>query len=225
MIWEIHKPDQSEAEKTWIKRGIANRKSGGKMRFDPNQQIFSDRTIHRDPDEYDVRALNHDFTRKEVRLMLNAAPTNNMNIMESIHKLDNYNNIEETGTANPKRVLVVDDDNALREMLDQLLTVSKFKVKSVDNGREALDLFMNELFELVLTDVQMPGMDGWELTANIKKISPETPVILMTGMHKNQIEKMLEKVHADSVLYKPFDLRQFETLMNRYFPDRVNSNL
>jgi len=225
MIWEIHKPDQSEAEKNWIKRGIANRKSGCKMRFDPNQQIFSDRTIHRDPDEYDVRALNHDFTRKEVRLMLNAAPTNNMNIMESIHKLDNYNNIEETGTANPKRVLVVDDDNALREMLDQLLTVSKFKVKSVDNGREPLDLFMNELFELVLTDVQMPGMDGWELTANIKKISPETPVILMTGMHKNQIEKMLEKVHADSVLYKPFDLRQFETLMNRYFPDRVNSNL
>jgi response regulator RpfG family c-di-GMP phosphodiesterase len=89
---------------------------------------------------------------------------------------------EYMATTKPKRIMVVDDDDTIRKVLEQLFTDLNWQVKTFDDPIKALTLFEKENFELVFSDIQMPGMDGWELTANLKKISPETPVVLITGM-------------------------------------------
>jgi DNA-binding response OmpR family regulator len=119
-----------------------------------------------------------------------------------------YGKFMETAIENTKCILLVDDDHAILGILGLCLTTLKFKVKSVDNAYDALDLFINEGFQLVLTDIQLPGMDGWELACNIKKKSPETPVIMMTGMEENQVKEEMRNGQADCVLFKPFNLDQ-----------------
>jgi two-component system, chemotaxis family, sensor kinase CheA len=136
--------------------------------------------------------------------------------------------VHENNHSETKRILLVDDDITIRNILDRLLTSLKFDVRSVDNGLDALNLFMNEGFELVLSDIQMPGMDGWELTSNIKKKSPGTPVILITGMDKSYVEKEMKNNRADSVLFKPFNLKQLKSTLSSFLNDgdeQVNPEL
>lgn len=119
-------------------------------------------------------------------------------------------------TTKPKRIMVVDDDDTIRMILEQLFTELNWQVKTFDDPIKALTLFKKENFELVLSDIQMPGMDGWELTANLKKISPETPVVLITGMDKNEVEARMKNSPADSVLYKPFNLDNLRSVLNNF---------
>lgn len=119
--------------------------------------------------------------------------------LNGVYDESSVRKFEDMAILKPKRILVVDDDHCVREVLSRLLIALKFKVKSVDNAYDALDLFINEGFELVLTDIQMPGMDGWELAFNIKKISTETPVILITGMEKHEVEERMQNGHANFI--------------------------
>jgi|WetSurMetagenome_2_1015567.scaffolds.fasta_scaffold373304_2 DNA-binding NtrC family response regulator len=147
--------------------------------------------------------------------MFNIAGISNSDKFQSDRYLKEYTESEKLDSQISKRVLVVDDDDILREFLDQALTAVNIKVKSVNNAYDALDLLSNERFELVITDIQMPGMDGWELATNIKKSSPETPVILMTGMQMEQVKKIKNSSY-DFILYKPFSLKQLETTVTKY---------
>jgi CheY-like chemotaxis protein len=119
-----------------------------------------------------------------------------------------------------KRILIVDDDHSIRDILYELFTALKFEVNSVDNAYDALDLFINEGFDLVLSDIQMPGMDGWELAFNIKKTSSETPVILITGMDKAQVEEQMKQSYADAVLYKPFVINHLVSAVYSFLVDK-----
>lgn len=134
---------------------------------------------------------------------------------QSIHDPFAHRKVEDMDIVKPKRILIVDDDDILRYFLLTVLNELKFEVKSVNNAYDALNLFIDEGSELVLTDIQMPGMNGWELAFNIKKKSPETPVILMTGMVKDAVLEGMKNGHADSVLFKPFNLEDLqETVYN-----------
>jgi CheY-like chemotaxis protein len=145
-----------------------------------------------------------------------------MNQIDFQHSHEQHDYRENYGNeiAHSNRVLIVDDDDIFREFIDQALTYLKFDVESVDNGQDALELFINEGFGLVLTDIQMPGMDGWELATKIKTASPNTPVILMTGMQKDLVEKKMRDGHADSVLYKPFKLNDVQVVVNDYLMNK-----
>jgi CheY-like chemotaxis protein len=109
-----------------------------------------------------------------------------------------------------KRILVVDDDNGILTVLLYLLREMDFDVEAAENGYEAKELFLSGAFDLVMTDLQMPGMDGWELAFNIKRMSPGTPVILITGAEKDMVEGGKNFHHVDSVLFKPFKLEIFK---------------
>ncbi|MFH2043672.1 MAG: response regulator [Pseudomonadota bacterium] len=139
---------------------------------------------------------------------------------QGLHDLCVHRKAGNVDIVKPKRILVVDDDNALCNLLAIMLSELKFEVKSVNNAYDALDLFINEEFELVLTDIQMPGMNGWELACNIKKTSPETPVILMTGMIKDAVIEGMKNGHADSVLFKPFALKDLEETLYGFLADQ-----
>ena len=108
------------------------------------------------------------------------------------------------------RILVAEDNQTIKDTVFMLLDFMGFEVALADNGVEALSLFLKDSFDLVLTDLEMPTMDGWSLTHFIKQRSPNTPVVLMTGADRETVLKKVERGPVDSVLFKPFTLEDLE---------------
>ena len=86
-------------------------------------------------------------------------------------------------------VLVVDDQEAIRDVLSGMLAVMGHGVVTAGSGEEGLNLFLNNAFQLVLTDLEMPGMDGLTLACRIKESSPNTSVIVITGSERDCCRK------------------------------------
>lgn len=115
------------------------------------------------------------------------------------------------GQAIPKRILLADDNKAIRDVVSGFLEFIGYEVALAINGIEALAVFLENSFDLVLTDLEMPAMDGLCLAGYIKERSPNTPVILLTGADRETVLKKVEKGPVDSVIFKPFILEDLET--------------
>ena len=102
-------------------------------------------------------------------------------------------------------VLVVDDDDAILEMVEDLLTDAGFSVRTANSAEAALELAREHECDVVLTDIQMPGMDGIQLLAELRTIRPETPVVLMTAF--GSIRSAVAAMRAGALDYvtKPFE--------------------
>ena len=96
------------------------------------------------------------------------------------------------GQAISRRILVAEDNKSIRDVVSMLLDFMGFEVALAGNGVEALSLFLKNSFDLVLTDLEMPIMDGWSLSHCIKERSPNTPVVLMTGADRESVWKKVE---------------------------------
>jgi len=120
-------------------------------------------------------------------------------------------------------ILLVDDEEAVRGALADTLSFLGHEVATADNGTQGLRLFLKNSFELVVTDMQMPGMDGCTLAQRIKKTSPNTPVILITGSEKEMILKKLKGNTVDSVLFKPFTLQDLEHTVQGILDNAISS--
>lgn len=108
----------------------------------------------------------------------------------------------------PIQILVVDDENGPQEVLKISLARKGFQVQVAKSGREACQMFDSEHFDLVLTDLKMPGMSGIELLRQIRERSPETIVIFMTGYAS--LDSAIEAVRegAYDYLTKPFRIEE-----------------
>jgi DNA-binding NtrC family response regulator len=109
----------------------------------------------------------------------------------------------------PMKILVVDDEAPIREMLKKGLSeVGPFTIEVAPNGKEAIEKIENDIFDLVLTDMKMPEMDGIEFLKIIKGTRPELMMILMTAY--GSIETAVEaiKMGADDYITKPIDLNE-----------------
>jgi CheY-like chemotaxis protein len=115
-----------------------------------------------------------------------------------------------TGQVIPKRILLADDNKAIRDAVSELLEFIGFEVALAINGIEALAVFLKSTFDLVLTDFEMPAMDGLSLARHIKERSPITPVILLTGSDRETVLKKVERGPVDSVIFKPFTLEDLQ---------------
>jgi DNA-binding NtrC family response regulator len=113
-------------------------------------------------------------------------------------------------------ILVVDDDENIREILKDILTISDHQVTLAGNGEEGLELFYRQEFDLVFTDLGMPGISGWELNRRIKESHPDTPVIIISGWGTQLSEEELKKNKADFVIPKPFQLDQIVKATERW---------
>jgi CheY-like chemotaxis protein len=110
-----------------------------------------------------------------------------------------------------RRVLAVDDNPELRRLISLYLQRHGYEVSLAENGRQAWRMFRRASYDLVITDLQMPVMDGAALMARIKALSPETPVVLITGAIEAAVRDMVNgHGPAQAVLAKPFD---FDTLL------------
>ena len=113
--------------------------------------------------------------------------------------------------ARPINILVVDDQELICELISECLKNDGHKTNIAANGREALELFRKAPADLVLTDQSMPGMNGVQLSVAIKELSPQTPVILLTGFGEEMGAAGTAPGGVDLVVGKPVsgaDLRK-----------------
>lgn len=110
-----------------------------------------------------------------------------------------------------KNILVVDDDQFIRSIVKNMLEFLGYEVIEACDGIEGLKMFLKSPTDLVLTDLQMPLMDGGSLAHLIKGEAPSTPVVLVTGSDSKEINERLKNNTVDAVIYKPF---QLENLFN-----------
>ena len=116
---------------------------------------------------------------------------------------------------NFRHILVVDDDDTIRTLVSDMLNQMGLEVSSAENGAKGMDLFLKNRFDLVITDFDMPDMNGIDLAQKIKKKSPRTSVILMTGRQKGEIQAILSGNSVDHTLFKPFGLVEFKDTIRK----------
>jgi two-component system cell cycle response regulator CpdR len=114
------------------------------------------------------------------------------------------------------RILVAEDDDSMRQYLSRALERSGYEVVAVDCGTAALPYIAGEQFDLLLTDIVMPEMDGIELAQHVAAVAPATRVMFITGFAA--VTLRAGKVAPDAkVLSKPFHLRDLVMEVDRIF--------
>ena len=112
------------------------------------------------------------------------------------------------------RILVVDDEDALREMLGDALRLSGFEVLEATDGLKALALLQKENVDLIVSDVNMPGMDGYEMLTQLRAQGDNTPAIMLTARRERQDVTKGLKLGADDYVTKPFGLEELILRVN-----------
>ncbi|NQU45385.1 diguanylate cyclase [bacterium] len=109
------------------------------------------------------------------------------------------------------RILVVDDETAIREIFRDVLEPDGHEIFLAESGEKALQIAENQQFDLVFTDLSMPGMSGWEVARQIKQIHPETVIVLTSGWGKDFNQQHMAQHGVSHILPKPVPV---ETLQN-----------
>ncbi len=122
------------------------------------------------------------------------------------------------------KILLAEDEQAMREYLKRALEKSGYEVNAVDCGSKAAPLLEAEDFDLLLTDIVMPEMDGIELARHCSKVSPKTKVMFITGFSGVALRAGDELPRA-KVLSKPFHLRDLVLEVERMFTPESASGL
>lgn len=108
------------------------------------------------------------------------------------------------GTMDILKVLVVDDEARMRKLVKDFLTVKGFQVIEAENGEEAVDIFFEQKdIALILLDVMMPKMDGWEVCKTIRQYS-QVPIIMLTARSEERDELQGFQLGVDEYISKPF---------------------
>ncbi len=108
-------------------------------------------------------------------------------------------------------VLVVDDNEPMRETIAAILSDKGHQCESAENGIEALEKCKGTKFDAVVTDLDMPGMDGITLTKELTRCFLDLPVMLMTAHDDDSLEGAAKNAGAREFLRKPFDIFDFLT--------------
>ena len=121
---------------------------------------------------------------------------------------------EKTGAAMPK-ILLAEDDGDMRRFLVRALHNAGYEVVSFDNGRSAYDRLREEPFQLLLTDIVMPEMDGIELARRATEIDPDLKVMFITGFAAVALNAAAQAPKDSKVLSKPFHLKDLVNEVDR----------
>ena len=106
------------------------------------------------------------------------------------------------------RILLAEDEENIRDIVKLNLELENFEVVETDNGKEAVNLFHEQHFDLIILDVMMPEMNGFEVCEQIRLTNTSVPVIFLTAKDTSQDRIMGLKKGADDYLTKPFTLEE-----------------
>src|SRR5262249_31554717 len=112
-------------------------------------------------------------------------------------------------------VLVIDDEPGIRDLLSFELSQEGFDVETAANGYAAVEALKRRKFDLAVTDLKMPGMDGVETVAALRALDPDIEVIVATGYASVETAVACMKRGAYDYIQKPFDLAELKLLLER----------
>jgi DNA-binding NtrC family response regulator len=112
------------------------------------------------------------------------------------------------------RILIIEDDKEMRSLLEDVLGEEGFKTESAGNGSEGLRKLAEEPFDLILTDIRMPGLTGLDILPVIKRLKPEAPVIVITAFGNEEIYRRSTEKGAAGYLEKPIHMDKLKTLVH-----------
>ncbi|MEJ2633908.1 MAG: response regulator [Calditrichia bacterium] len=112
-------------------------------------------------------------------------------------------------------LLIVDDDRDLRDTLTDAFVAFGHQVMTAGNGLLALELFNNNEFDAAIIDVELPEMNGFELTAEIKKVKPEFPIVLITGYSHLYRPQDVLSLDVEAFLRKPLNIPELISVINQ----------
>lgn len=119
-----------------------------------------------------------------------------------------------------RRVLIVDDEPDVRKTLTDILRAMRYadtlEIEEASNGREGLDAVVRQRPDLVLLDLQMPGMGGLALLKQIREVEPRLSVIVISATQENKMSADALRSGAVAYLPKPFDPRHVEMLVTTF---------
>lgn len=113
-----------------------------------------------------------------------------------------------------QHILVVDDEPGIRDVASMVLIDAGFPVTTASNGSEALASIARERPGLLLLDLNMPVMTGWEVLARLREAQAGIPVVFMTAGNGAKAEA--ERCHADGYMSKPFELDELSAIAARF---------
>ena len=113
-----------------------------------------------------------------------------------------------SGEIKKARIMVVEDEEHVRSLLLKILKRGGHEVEMVSNGNQGIEMFEKNEFDLVFTDLGMPGMSGWQVAEKVKGINGRVPVVLITGWDIRQEESEMKDSYVDLIVHKPFEMDQ-----------------
>ena len=122
------------------------------------------------------------------------------------------------------QVLVIDDDAVVGRSFDRVLSDKGYEVSTALSGEEALETMENSEFDVVFTDIKMPGMDGLEVTERIKARCPWTPVVVITGYGTEDNEVKASVLGASGFVRKPLTPEMLENITLKAVNDAESAN-
>jgi DNA-binding NtrC family response regulator len=119
---------------------------------------------------------------------------------------------------NSLSILVADDEDSIRSLLEHFLNNAGHRVVIVGNAREACEAMAKQMFDLVITDVLMPEGDGLDLITELKKVQPKARILAISGggryLEGSDYLKLAKGLGAHSALMKPFTWQQLQDAIN-----------
>ncbi|PNY80161.1 response regulator [Deinococcus koreensis] len=114
-------------------------------------------------------------------------------------------------------ILVADDEPAIRTMLEVILSADGHEIVAVADGKAALDYLREHTPDVMLLDIKMPHMDGFEICSRVKRIKRlrGIPVLLLTGFDDDQTRDHAKLVGADDIVYKPLSGKNLRGRVNQ----------
>jgi YesN/AraC family two-component response regulator len=109
------------------------------------------------------------------------------------------------------RILIVEDEVRVAQALGRALSMQEgggYLVQTCESGEDALSRFCETPFDLLITDLRMPGMNGLELIAKYREVSPGIKSILITAFGSSEVEERAYQLEVDGYLAKPFSIRK-----------------
>ncbi len=104
------------------------------------------------------------------------------------------------------KVMAVDDEPDITKLIEKILKKAGYKVATANSGTECLEKYPKEKPDIVLLDVMMPGMDGWEVYRSIKKINKNQKILFLTAVTlESEARKKMDELKVSHYLTKPFD--------------------
>ena len=116
-----------------------------------------------------------------------------------------------------KKVVIVDDFKGIRDIIKKLLEKKGYEVYEAEDGREAIKLFDGTSFDLLITDYDMPNMDGALLVEEMREMSQYTytPVIMLTSNSRNKINDKIKHLNIACFMEKPFETVHFYSVVEK----------